>query len=156
MLFQQYEEPICSYLLRLLGDLGRAQDITQETFVRAYRMLLRGERWENPRAWLYRVASRLATDDYRRGKLLEWLPLSGTEPDPTPGVEAMVVEQVAMQAALDALPPKYRIPLVLHVYAGYSVIEIAEIQGLSESGVKSRLSRARDRLRQVYRQEEDQ
>jgi RNA polymerase sigma factor (sigma-70 family) len=118
-------------------------------------VLLRGERWDNARAWLYRVASRLATDDHRRRKLLEWLPLLGAEPDLGPGVETTVSHRLDVQAALDALPPKYRVPLVLHAYAGCTVAEIAQTLGLSESGVKSRLSRARAKFRQAYGQEED-
>jgi RNA polymerase sigma-70 factor (ECF subfamily) len=155
-LFGQYEQPICSYLTRLTGDRARAQELTQETFIRAYRALLRGEHWDNARAWLYRVASRLAADDYRRRKLLEWLPLLGTEADPATGVEATVSRRLDVQTALNALPPKYRIPLVLHAYAGCTVIEIAETLGLSESGVKSRLGRARTRFRQAYEQEKSQ
>jgi DNA-directed RNA polymerase specialized sigma24 family protein len=69
------------------------------------RALVRGERWENPRAWLYRVASRLAIDAHRRRKLIEWLPLLGNEPDPGPNPEAIVAEQLDVQEALDALPP---------------------------------------------------
>ncbi len=155
MLFRQQEQSICSYLARLTGDLARAQELTQEAFIRAYRALLRGDRWDNPRAWLYRVASRLATDDYRRRKLLEWLPLLGTEPDPVPGLELTVVERIAVQSALDALPSKYRVPLVLYVYDGQTVAEIAEVLGLSISAVKMRLSRARIKFRQVYEQEKD-
>jgi RNA polymerase sigma-70 factor (ECF subfamily) len=155
-LFRQYEQPICSYLARLTGSVARAQELTQETFIRAYRALLRGEQWDNPRAWLYRVASRLATDDHRRRKLLEWLPLSGEEPDPAQEIETSVAEREAVQAALDALPPKYRIPLVLYDYAGYSVAEVAQILGLSQSCVKSRLSRARIRFRRAYQSEGDE
>lgn len=129
--------------------------MTQETFIRAYRALARGERWDNPRAWLYRVASRLATDDYRRRKLLQWLPLSGMEPDPAPGVEEATVERLAVQTALDTLSPKYRVPLVLYVYGGCTVTEIAETLRLSTSAVKMRLSRAREKLRQACEQEED-
>jgi RNA polymerase sigma-70 factor (ECF subfamily) len=116
---------------------------------------VRGERWDNPRAWLYRVASRLATDDYRRRKLLQWLPLLGTEPDSAPGVEATATERVAVQSALNALPPKYRVPLVLYVYKGCTVAEIAETLGLKPSAVKMRLSRAREKFRQAYGQEDD-
>jgi RNA polymerase sigma-70 factor (ECF subfamily) len=156
MLFRQYEQAICSYLARLTGDLGRAQDLTQETFLRAYRVLARGERWDNPRAWLYCTASRLATDDYRRHRLLQWLPLLGTEPDPAPGMEARVIQSAAVQAALDALPPEYRIPLVLYAYEGWSVAEIAHTLGLTASAVKMRLCRAREKFHQVYPQQEDQ
>jgi len=149
-LFRQYEQPICSYLARMTGDPARAQELTQETFIRAYRALARGERWDNPRAWLYRVASRLATDTYRRRRLLQWLPLSESDPALAPEVE----DRVAVQAALDALPPKYRVPLLLYVYAGCSVAEVAETLGLSESAVKMRLSRAREMFRQAYGEEE--
>ena len=153
-LFHQYELPICSYLARMTGNVPRAQELTQETFIRAYRALLRGEEWSNPRAWLYRVASRLATDDYRRRKLVEWLPLSATEQNSTPDVETVVIKRISIQNALDALPPKYRIPLVLYDYVGYSVSEIAQMLGLSASGVKTRLSRARKKFRQAYESEE--
>ncbi|MFC1975939.1 RNA polymerase sigma factor, partial [Chloroflexota bacterium] len=144
---------ICSYLARLTGDAARAQELTQETFIRAYRALVRGEHWDNPRAWLYRVASRLATDDYRRRKLWQWLPLSGTEVDSARGVEATVTECVAVQAALNALPPKYRIPLTLYVYEECSVAEVAKMLKISESAVKMRLSRAREKFRWAYEQD---
>jgi RNA polymerase sigma-70 factor (ECF subfamily) len=152
-LFRQHELALCSYLARLTGDVARAQDLTQETFIRAYQALMRGEQWDNPHAWLYRVASRLATDDYRRRKLFEWLPLLRTEPDPAAGVEASTVERVAVQVALDALPPKYRVPLVLYTYERYTVAEIAETLELSVSAVKMRLSRAREKFRRAYGQE---
>ena len=152
-MFRQYEQPICSYLARLTGDLARAQELTQETFLRAYQALARGQRWDNARAWLYRVASRLATDDYRRRRLLQWLPLSGVEPDPKPGIEAATAERLAVQAALEALPPKYRVPLVLYVHEERTVAEIAETLKLSISAVKMRLCRAREKFRQAYGQE---
>ena len=151
VLFCEYERPICSYLARLTGDLARAQELTQETFLRAYRALLRGSRWDNPRAWLYRVASRLATDDYRRRKLLQWLPLLATDPDPSPGVETCVSERQCVQQALDALPPRYRVPLVLYTSQHYSVGEVAQILNISVSAVKMRLSRAREMFRRAYR-----
>jgi RNA polymerase sigma-70 factor (ECF subfamily) len=155
VLFRQYEEPICSYLARLTGDLGRAQDLTQETFLRAYKALSKGECWENPRAWLYRVASRLATDDYRRRKLLQWLPLRTADASVNRGesIEAVTIERMAVQAALQTLPPKYRVPLVLYVYEEWSVAQVAETMGLSVSAVKMRLSRAREMFRQAYQQE---
>ncbi len=155
-LFCQYEAPICAYLTRLTGDLGRAQELTQETFLRAYRALLKGQRWDNPRAWLYQVASRLATDDYRRRKLLQWLPLWSTDGATPQGesLETQTAERLAVRAALETLPPKYRVPLVLYVYEGLKVAQVAEVLGLSSSAVKMRLSRAREKFRQAYGQEE--
>jgi RNA polymerase sigma-70 factor (ECF subfamily) len=140
----------------LTGDPARAQELTQETFLRAYKALVKGECWDNPRAWLYRVASRLATDDYRRRRLLQWLPLLAADGH-RPGrndVEDVTVERMAVQSALLALPPKYRVPLVLYVCEECSVAEVAETLGLSISAVKMRLSRAREMLRRAYQREE--
>jgi RNA polymerase sigma-70 factor (ECF subfamily) len=142
----------------LTGDLARAQELTQETFLRAYRALAKGQCWDNPRAWLYRVASRLATDDYRRRRLLQWLPLwsvDGRKAYRGAGVEGATAGRLAVQAALEALPPKYRVPLVLYVYEECTVAQVAETLGLSVSAVKMRLSRAREMFRQAYGEQEE-
>ncbi len=152
-LFCQYSQPICRYLARLTGDPGRAEELTQETFLRAYCALEKGAHWENPRAWLYRVASRLAINDHRRRTLFQWLPLRDTDADPAAGIEAAVAERLAVQEALAQLPLKYAVPLVLYLEEGYSVAEIAEILALSNSAVKVRLYRAREQFRRAYRAE---
>lgn len=149
-LFSRYEEPICSYLARMTGDLPRAQELAQETFLRAYRAMARGEAWENPRAWLYRVASRLAANDYRRRKLLQWLPLGDHDPAPGRSVDRDCAVRLDFQAALIKLPPRYRVPLLLSMVADYRVAEIGAILGLGSSAVKMRLSRAREMLRRAY------
>jgi RNA polymerase sigma-70 factor (ECF subfamily) len=154
-LFRQYESPICSHLTQLTGDLARAQELAQETFLRAYRAMARGEQWDNPRAWLYRVASRLATNDYRRRKLLQWLPLRDHDPAPGPGLADACAERLAFQAALDTLPPRYRVPMVLSMYAGYRVVDIAAILTLGTSAVKMRLSRGREMFRQAYERQQE-
>jgi RNA polymerase sigma-70 factor (ECF subfamily) len=138
----------------------RAQELTQETFLRAYLSLSKGERWDNPRAWLYRVASRLATDDYRRRRFIQWLPLrdaNGTDVQARgyeiDEVEATTAERLAVQAALGALPPKYRLPLVLYLYEECTVAEISETLDLSVSAVKMRLCRAREMFRRAFQGE---
>ena len=156
-LFCRYSQPICRYLARLTGDPGRAEELTQETFLRAYCALEKGAHWENPRAWLYRVASRLAINDHRRRALFQWLPLRDTDADPGPeaGIEAAVAERLAVQEALAQIPLKYKVPLVLYLGEGYSVAEIAEILALSKSAVKVRLYRAREQFRRAYRAEQE-
>jgi RNA polymerase sigma-70 factor (ECF subfamily) len=123
--------------------------------------LSKGEWWDNPRAWLYRVASRLAIDDHRRRKLLQWLPLWSVDGQKEGvweyggrGLEEATAERLAVRAALQVLPPKYRVPLVLYVYEECTVAEVAKTLALSVSAVKMRLSRAREILRRVYQQEE--
>lgn len=121
-----------------------------ETFIRAYRALLSGAEWDNPRAWLFRVASRLAINEHRRQQIIAWVPLLRPESVPGPGIESATLERVAVQAALNALPTKYRIPLVLYVYEDQPVAQIAEILDLSLSAVKMRLSRARELFHRAY------
>ncbi len=154
-LFCQHSVAICRYLTRLTGDVDRAEELTQETFLRAYCALEKGAQWQNPRAWLYRVASRLAINEHRRRALLQWLPLRITDADPGPQVEGNVAERLAVQGALAQLRPRYRVPLVLYLDEGYSVAEIANILDLSESAVKVRLHRARALFRRAYQAQED-
>ena len=153
-LFREYEQPICSYLMRMTGDRAHAQDLAQETFIRAYEALKQGTELHNPRAWLYRVASRLAIDHHRRRnrRRVTTLPeqLSGQTER-----EAELLQRLAVQSALNALHPKYRVPLLLYVYEGWTVLEIAETMQLSESAVKMRLSRAREMFRQAYERENE-
>lgn len=151
-LFREYEQPICSYLMRMTGDFTRAQELAQETFIRAYRTLMRGTELRNPRAWLYRVASRLAIDHYRRAGRRPVVMLPEGLPAQTER-EAELLERLAVQSALNQVHPKYRMPLVLYVYAEWTVLEIAEALDLSESAVKMRLSRAREMFKEAYERE---
>lgn len=153
-LYQQHHGELCSYLARLTGNAERAEELMHETFIRAYRALLEGAQWDNPRAWLFRVASRLAINEHRRRQLIAWVPLLRPESVAGPGIESAALERVAVQAALNALPPKYRIPLVLYVYEDQPVAQIADILDLSVSAVKMRLSRARELFHRAYTREE--
>jgi RNA polymerase sigma-70 factor (ECF subfamily) len=153
-LFHAHQQPITAYLVHLLGDAERGEELAQETFLRAYRELVRGVRLEHPKAWLYRVATNAATDHLRRARLLKWLPLLEAERDPavrTPDPADGVAEHLVVQTALARLRPRYRIPLVLHVCESLSTAEIAEVLGISRNAVKMRLSRAREQLRCALR-----
>ena len=151
-LFADYRQPILNYLYRLVGDSARAEELAQETFVKAYRALARLPANANRRAWLYRIATNCGYDHLRRRRLIEWLPLM--ERDSTladqsdPGAAAG--EQDAVQRALAQLPPGQRAVLILFSVQGYSTKEIGEVLGISQGAVKTRLCRAREKFRQVY------
>jgi RNA polymerase sigma-70 factor (ECF subfamily) len=91
----------------------------------------------------------LATDAYRRRRLLRWLPLRESD-GRVNGPERVVAERDAVARALRALPPKYRVPLVLYTTEGWTVAEVARALELSESAVKMRLCRARKMFRSAY------
>ena len=97
----------------------------------------------------------MAINDHRKRKLIQWLPLWSTDVDSAPGIEATIAEQLAVREALAALPPMYRIPLVLYSTEGYSVAEIAAMLEVSTGTVKIRLYRAREKFRHAYGVRED-
>jgi len=152
-LFHAYQQPITTYLSHVTGNTEQAEDLAQDTFLRAYRALLRGEHVEHPKAWLYRIATNVANDRWRRARLLRWLPLLDNVYEPglrAPNQAEDVAERLAVQSALARLQPGYRIPLVLHLCEGLSIAEIGEVLGISQGAVKMRLSRAREQFRQAF------
>lgn len=153
-LFRIYQQPITAYLINLLGDAERGEELAQETFLRAYRALASGTRVEYTRAWLYRIATNAANDHFRRARLVKWLPLHRAEnhaalriPDPA----ECIAEQLVVRAALAQLRPHDRILLMLHLCEGLSTAEMAEVLGISRSAVKMRLMRTREQFRHAFR-----
>jgi RNA polymerase sigma-70 factor (ECF subfamily) len=150
-LFAEFRAPILSYLYRLLGDPAVAEDLAQEAFARAWRARRQLTQVENPRAWLYRIATNAARDHVRRARLLAWLPLGTAHPGlAQAGHEDPALDSERMRQALQKLAPDYRIPLVLYTCQEFSVAEIAAALELSPEAVRQRLVRARQQLREAY------
>lgn len=152
--FRLHEREIFGYLWRVTGDEQASYDLAQETFVRAWQRFEQVRRYEQPRSWLFRVATNLASN-HRRGRsvrdaaasrLQSGYALSG---DPS----ASIAESEAVQAALDVLPVRQRAALVLRVVYGLPLDELARALGSSENAAKMTLSRARERFRAHYMQE---
>ncbi len=151
-IYQEYAERICNHAYRMLGSKQDAEDITQETFVRAFRSIgqLRDE--ERLPSWLYSIASHLCLDHLRRRRLITWLPWAGTNPghdqqtDPTEDINESDIVQRAMQE----LPPKDRACLALRSIEDFSCAEIAHILSCSEAAVWNRLARARAKFAAAY------
>ncbi len=153
-LFAAYAQPVCAYIHSLVGDWPLAHDLTQETFLRLYDTRERLAQVNNPRAWVYRIATHIALNERKRRKRFAWLPWPAAEQNgPSTawsGVEAAIDARDAVERALAALPQDYRAPLLLYSGYDFSVREIAEALEISESAVKTRLHRARALFRQVY------
>ena len=160
VLFTRYQGRIYNYVYRMVGDANEAQDLTQDSFVKAYQALQRGDAPDNPPAWLYRIASRTCLDALRRRRLIRWLPLgrlverrrsAGRDADESPESHLIrAQERARVQQALDQLPARYRMVLLLREYEGLTYREIAEATGDSLSTVKVTLFRARERCRREY------
>ncbi len=153
-LFDHFGGRILGHAYRLLGNRQDAEDVTQETFLRAFRSIgdLRDEARIGP--WLFSIASHLCLDQLRRRRLLSWLPWlrDCDEPFdlPVEGPAGRVEEKDLVQKALAALPGKDAACLTLRTIEGFSCFEIAQIMGCSEAAVWNRLARARERFAREY------
>jgi RNA polymerase sigma-70 factor (ECF subfamily) len=147
-LLQRYRYPILNFIYRLLGDATEAEDVAQDTFVRAYRYLDEFDPHRKFSTWLFALARHAAIDRLRWRARHPTTPLDSA-PEPSAvsrDVEAREVErQVA--AAIARLPEDQRTAIVLAEYHGQSVAEIAAVMDCSEKSVESRLYRARQTLR---------
>jgi RNA polymerase sigma-70 factor (ECF subfamily) len=146
-LYSAHAPDIASFLLKLTGDREVASDLMQETFVRAIRSSVDARELQSPRAWLFRIAANLAHDHRRRRALLRFVPFSGQETGAT-GVGDPEADLV--QRALRALPVAQATALLLHYEAGFSRKEIAQLGGVTEEAVKSRLARGRDAFAKAF------
>jgi RNA polymerase sigma-70 factor (ECF subfamily) len=153
--FQAHERAIFGYLWRMTGDEQASYDLAQETFVRAWQRFERVRRYEQPRAWLFRVATNLARNHRRHRSVRDAATVRLVSSGLAAGdMTSCVAESEAVRAALDELPVKQRAALVLRVVYGLSLGELAQALGASEAAAKMTLSRARGRFRAHYTQEE--
>lgn len=131
-------------LYPVTGDLGEAQEVVQEAFVKLLASPWRVSMLANPEAWLRTVAVNQARGRRRRARVLQRL-LGRVRAGPTE-VPAPSPEHVALMSALRALPTGQREAIALHYLADLPVTEVAVLLQVSDGTVKSRLSRGRTAL----------
>lgn len=147
---------------RVILDQHRAEDITQEAFLRLVRQLLSTEGQIKLRAWLHRTATNLAIDEHRRSRTLQQYqeqrsPLEelhrtldrGDKGHPEQEAESSEVRR-AIRDVIATLPVRYRAILALRELEGLDYLSIARAMNLSVSAVESLLFRARRRFTEVY------
>jgi RNA polymerase sigma-70 factor (ECF subfamily) len=157
-----YQDAVFNTALRVLGDADLAADATQEAFLSAFRGIV-SFRGGSFKAWLMRTVTNACYDELRRQKRRPTIPL---EPDPGDGSEMdsprwladpdMTPEQKAeagelehaIQHCLDALPTDFRTVVVLADVQGLDYTEVASAIRVPLGTIKSRLARARLRLRE--------
>jgi RNA polymerase sigma-70 factor (ECF subfamily) len=143
---------------RLTGNHADAEDLLQETYLRAYRGFSRFQPGTNLIAWLHRILRNTFIQSYRKRQSepktvpedLCWN-TKPTRRDVGPSAEATVVGSIPdarLQEALSSLPERYRRVVLLFDVDGYSYKEIAEIVGAPLGTVMSRLHRGRKALRE--------
>jgi RNA polymerase sigma-70 factor (ECF subfamily) len=144
-IFTAYYPRIVRYCYRLVGDLDTAQDLAQDTFIRAYRALPRTQPGLNIRSWLLTIATNTTRTALRRSRQVVWLPLQEGHPAPEDGEHTAeaIADRALMQAALRDLPGDQATLLLLRLHYGFSYEELAPQFGGSPGAAKTRVSRAR-------------
>ena len=148
-LYTEHHPALFRYLVRLTGDEDLAADAAQETFTR---LLEKPPRDEQPRAWLYTVATNVvrkwANRRKRRGELLQANPgragAGDAPPDPAAVTETRERKRV-VRSALDSLSEKERTVLLMRE-EGFSHKEIADAVGTTTGSVGTMIARALDKL----------
>lgn len=156
-----YQDRVYNLAYRILGDPAAAEDATQEAFIAAYRTL-KDFRGGSFLSWLLRTVANRCYDELRRQKrrpAVSWEAFGELDEEanpflvngqPTPEEAAQQAELADfLQAAIRSLPPDQRVVLVLSDVEGMDYEQIARTLGIPLGTVKSRLARARARLRDL-------
>jgi RNA polymerase sigma-70 factor (ECF subfamily) len=154
-LYEQYSRRVYSLCLRMVGNASQAEDLTQEVFLQLYRKIgsFRGDSAFT--TWLHRLTVNQVLMHFRkRGVKLEH---TSEEGDFTDVVETplqstrriSMIDRLALEKAIEQLPPGYRTVFTLHDVEGYEHEEISDMLGISIGTSKSQLHKARMRLREL-------
>jgi RNA polymerase sigma-70 factor, ECF subfamily len=162
-LLARHRAPLYTFLVRMVGDTERAEDLAQETFLRIVKGAQGWEHRARFQSWMYAIARNLCADAARRDRFrktesLDAEPADGgssiadglEDPGPAPDRSAESERlRPILQRALLSLPPDQREVFVLREQAGLPFREIAEIVSANENTVKSRMRYALEALRKA-------
>lgn len=149
------ERRVAQIAWRILGDAEDVKDAMQETFLRFFRHLRRYDETRDLMGWLSRIAVNASLDVQRRRRRLrifDPLESSGPITDPAPAADDDLIrrgEIALLRRAIDALPPKERLAVLLRDVEGLSTNEVAAILSSSAATVRVQLSRARLKIRHL-------
>jgi RNA polymerase sigma factor (sigma-70 family) len=159
-LYSRYRGRISSYILGMVGDHGRAEDVAQEVFISALRRLRDSERPIAFKPWIYEIAKNACIDEYRRTRKAREVPLEREDGagerelqswGPTPDAAVENKESLAdLRGAFHGLSENHHKIIVMRELEGLSYSQIGERLGMSRPMVESTLFRARRRLTEEY------
>lgn len=149
-LVRRHQEKVLALALRTLGDPEAARDVAQETFVKVFRSARRYQPAAKFTTWLYRIAVNCCLDLMRRRR-----PAANVDDLAIPVAEESASDRViqaetarAVREAIESLPERQRLVVILHRFQGLSHREVAQVTGWSNSAVESLLTRAYVMLRE--------
>ena len=163
---RRYERPVFSLVVRMVRDRQRAEEISQEAFLKAFRALRRFDRSRKFSSWLFKIAHNTAIDSMRRGQL-DTTSLDAGEAEERSWSDVLADEQTiapdrqatagalrgAMERAVGRLRPEYREAFVLRFGQGLAYQEIADVLDLPMGTVKTNIHRARKEFARLLEEE---
>jgi len=156
---EELSGPLRRYLERLVGNCATADDLLQETLLKIARGLSHFEGRSSVKTWAFSIATRVATDHFRRPQSrARMVEIDEAEPprdlDAEPD-QRLVIDEMSscVREVIESLPEDYRTALVLHDLEGQTAEQLAEIVGCSVATAKIRIHRARRRLKEALSEE---
>jgi RNA polymerase sigma-70 factor, ECF subfamily len=155
-IIKSYQKPVLRYITRLTGDCEISQDLTQETFLQAYKGISKLNSDIAFKTWLYRIATNNTMQYLRRKKLFSVILFThlkrSTISDNENGLDR-TFESMDVKEALLKIPQDQRVCLTLHYIEGFQYREIAQTLGTSEEAVRKRVARGISRLKIIFASE---
>ncbi len=148
-IWERYNRQLLAFIRSRVADEAEAEDLLQEVFVRIHLNLCCLHDLSKLESWVYQITRNAITDHYRgRKDLIQISEDLSTEDDyPVEDLEAELAS--GLKDLVLELPPAYREALLLTEYEGLSQVELARKLGISSSGAKSRVQRARQMVRDM-------
>jgi RNA polymerase sigma-70 factor (ECF subfamily) len=150
-LVRKYERPVLSTIYRYVGDRAAAEDLAQEVFLKVWRRAKSFRGKSSFSTWLYRIAVNQCLNFRKKRARVKNVPLDESlvadDPEPDERLDADM-KAAAVRDAVDELPGRQRMALILSKFEGRSYREIAEIMKTSTSSVESLIFRARQALKE--------
>ena len=149
--WQAFHIPLLQFIRRRVNDEATAEDLVMEVFLKVHQQAETLKDARKLEGWLYQIARNTIIDYYR--SIRPTIPLEASEalhlPEDTPDDDIISELFPAVRAMVRSLPEQDRQALILTGYQGLTQKELSERLGLSFSGAKSRVQRAREKLRQL-------
>jgi RNA polymerase sigma-70 factor (ECF subfamily) len=162
ILVQRYKNPLTNFVFRFLGDYESCNDVVQETMIKVYRYKDTYSSVAKFSTWIYTIAGNLAKTEYRRQRRRNIFSISDYGEDNKPydlpdesyrpdvATDSGIKDEI-IQKALMKVKETYREAVILRDIQGMSYEEIAEILGVNEGTVKSRINRGRAQLQELLK-----
>lgn len=149
---ERYQSPIAGYLYRLTGEYEVALDLTQDTFIQAFKSIFKLKESILFKSWLYGIATNKALQYRRHKKIITFIPLENLKTDLSGGNNPVKVndEKIMIETTLLKIPEEQRICMLLHFIEGFKYREIAQTLGISEDAVRMRVTRGSQEFRRQY------